>query len=78
MTHACQSASTLGQILNEAAEFVARTSSPRASDLSARLTKLRQDLGAHREVSAEVEHEILSLYEVARSEVSRSRRHLHG
>lgn len=78
MTHACQSASTLGQILNEAAEFVARTSSPRASDLTARVTKLRQDLRSHGEVSAEVEHEIVSLYEVARIEVSRSRRQLHG
>ncbi|HEY2514630.1 MAG TPA: hypothetical protein VGI39_27385 [Polyangiaceae bacterium] len=79
MTHACQSASTLGEILNEAAEYVARTTSPRASDLNARVTKLRQVLRAGGEVSAEMEHEIVSLYEVARIEVARSRpRSLHG
>jgi hypothetical protein len=73
MNHACQSAITLNEMLSEAAGFVCANGPPDI-DLTAKLETLRQALCASDVVSAEVEHEIVSLREVARFKRARATR----
>ncbi len=62
MNQACQSAMTLSEMLSEAALFA----SPSDTDLTIKLEALRRVLVSSVVVSSEVEHEIVSLREVAR------------
>jgi hypothetical protein len=72
MNHACQSTSTLKEMLAQAARRVARSGSGSAHDLSKRIDELARSIedGA---VSSGIEHEIVSLCVIAELEDIRSR-----
>ena len=71
MNHACQSAKTLNELLEEAASFASL--GPPDEPLATRLAALRQELMTSTVVSSEAEQEIVSLREIARSRVARVR-----
>jgi hypothetical protein len=66
MTHSCQSLSTLQEILGEAASLVAAVPGSRTQELATHVALLRDRLMSSSLVSAEIEHEIVSVRELAR------------
>jgi hypothetical protein len=65
MSNACQSAATLGEVLSEAAAF-ASAAGPLSSELTVTFDALKRALVSDQPPSATLEHEILSLRELAR------------
>jgi hypothetical protein len=72
MNQACQSRSTLNEMLLEAATLVAAAGSKPGHDLSGRIDELRRALDASIVPSADAEHEIMSIYVLAELERARS------
>jgi hypothetical protein len=64
-TTACQSLSTLRELLREAAYLVNAAPPYRAAELVPRLDALRRKLDTNDSVSAEMEQEIVSVREIA-------------
>jgi hypothetical protein len=71
MTHACQSPSTLDEMLREAAGRLARSATLRARDLSHRIGQLQRSIREDGVVSAQAEQEIVSIYVLSELEGSR-------
>jgi hypothetical protein len=65
MDTACQSISTLRELLREAAQLVSAAPPLRSADLVPRLDALRDKLDASDSVSAEIEQEAVSVREIA-------------
>jgi hypothetical protein len=74
MTHSCQSASTLTQMLREAAVRVACAKTSSARSLSSRIDQLQRSIREDSAVSSQEEQEIVSLYVLAELEGARARR----
>jgi hypothetical protein len=71
MTNACQSPSTLDEMLREAAGRLARSVTLRARDLTERIDELQRSLRKEGKVSAQAEQEIVSIYVLSQLESSR-------
>jgi hypothetical protein len=65
MVRACQSASTLRELLQEAAQLVCAAPPDSTADLVFRLDALRRQLDTSSSISAEIEQEIISVREIA-------------
>jgi hypothetical protein len=68
MTRACQSPTTLDQMLREAAGRLARSATLRARDLSTRIGQLQRSLREEGVVSSQAEQEIVSIYVLSERE----------
>jgi hypothetical protein len=73
MHHACQSVATLQQLLAEAADIAAPLAGSLSGELAKRIELAKLSLSEGPIASADVEHEVLSVWELARVE----RRHSH-
>ncbi len=73
MNHSCQSASTLSEMLREAAGHLARAHTGNARSLTTRIGELQQSLHEAGSVSSQAEQEIVSIYVLAELERARGR-----
>jgi hypothetical protein len=71
MTNACQSPSTLDEMLREAAGRLARSVTLRARDLTERIDELQRTIREEGTVSSQAEQEIVSIYVLSELETSR-------